>query len=119
MKLEWKYYPYLVDETQSFADVNEYVSEMALSTIWGDPEGGDIPDERIEFLRNLWEVTHMTIKDIIEKTGLSQRSFSERFCIRSRTIQHWVLGDRKPTTHQILTFAECLGLYKFPFDFDD
>ena len=36
-------------------DRDMYVSDWALSDIWGDPEGADIPDDRIQSLGALWD----------------------------------------------------------------
>lgn len=114
--LEERNFAMLVGEAMKCNDVDEFVSDFALSDIWNDSEDDDVPTERIEFLRNLWEVAHMTVKDILNKTGLSQRRFSERFFIPYRTVQNWCLNKRTPPAYLILMFAECLGLYKYPSD---
>ena len=37
----------------------------------------------------------MTIKELREKTGLSQQKFGDYFGIPLRTIQNWEMGTRK------------------------
>lgn len=38
----------------------------------------------------------MCIKELREKSGMSQREFAEYFGIPIRTIQCWEIGQRKP-----------------------
>lgn len=38
----------------------------------------------------------MSIRELREKSGMSQREFSEYFGIPVRTIQCWEIGQRKP-----------------------
>ena len=38
----------------------------------------------------------MQIKELREKSGMSQREFAEYFGIPIRTIQCWEIGQRKP-----------------------
>ena len=38
----------------------------------------------------------MTIKEIIQLTGLSQAEFAKRYHIPQRTVESWVMGERKP-----------------------
>ena len=37
----------------------------------------------------------MTIKELREKTGLSQQKFGDYFGIPMRTVQNWEMGTRK------------------------
>ena len=36
----------------------------------------------------------MTVKELLEKSGMSVKEFAEYFNIPQRTVQHWVTGDR-------------------------
>lgn len=43
----------------------------------------------------------MTIKELREGTGLSQRQFAEKYHIPVGTLQHWEQGIRKPPVYVI------------------
>lgn len=43
----------------------------------------------------------MTIKEIREKTGLSQQKFFEKYKIPVRTIQDWEAGKRTPPEYVV------------------
>ena len=48
-----------------------FVSAWLLSEIWGDQED-EIPPGRADDLGQLWDVAHVTIRDIRAHTGLTQ-----------------------------------------------
>ena len=37
----------------------------------------------------------MTVRKLVEKTGMTQKQFAEYFGIPFRTLQNWVLGQEK------------------------
>ena len=37
----------------------------------------------------------MTVRKLVEKTGMTQKQFAEYFGIPLRTLQNWVLGQEK------------------------
>lgn len=43
----------------------------------------------------------VTIKEIREKTGLSQAKFGERYGIPTRTIENWETGSRVPPQYVV------------------
>lgn len=43
----------------------------------------------------------MTIREIREKTGLSQARFGERYGIPTRTIENWETGARVPPQYVV------------------
>ena len=47
----------------------------------------------------------MTIREIREKTGLSQAKFGERYGIPTRTIEEWEAGRRTPPAY-VLSLLE-------------
>ena len=91
-------------------DRDAFVSDWALSSIWGD--GEDIPPERIDELARLWDAAHMAIRDIREHTGLSQAKFATRYCIPLRTIEDWERGARKCPNYLRLLLAQATGAYQ-------
>lgn len=62
----------LYAETGAYTDRDAYVSDMALSSVWGDAEDEEIPAERLALLGGIWDGTHCTIPELIEKYGLTQ-----------------------------------------------
>lgn len=91
-------------------DRDMYVSDWALSDIWGDPEGADIPDDRIQALGALWDVAHITIREIRAATGLSQVAFAQRFCIPRRTVENWESGASTCPDYLRILLAQAVGL---------
>jgi len=47
-------------------------------------------------------LTSDDVKRIRKTTGLTQKQFSETFCINLNTIKHWEKGDRKPNGSSIV-----------------
>lgn len=86
-----------------------FVSDWALSSIFEETEDLIKLSEEIA---NIWDVAHLSIKDIREKTGLSQVKFSLRFCIPRRTLEDWESGRNKCPDYTRLMLAQIVGLYK-------
>ena len=42
-------------EVPNYTDVDAFVSDLALSSVWGDGPNDEIPQERVEWLRRLWK----------------------------------------------------------------
>lgn len=94
-------------------DHDRYISEWSSSSIfYPDPESPDIdPDELADALGNIWDVAHMSTRDIRQHLGLTQAAFAERFCVPRRTVENWEYKDKNPT-YYILALAELAGLLK-------
>lgn len=90
-----------------------FVSDYALSTLWGDELGDTVSDEvfaeRIELCGRVWDLAHMSVKDIRQATGLSQARFAERFCIPRRTVEDWEAKGSAPGYVRLM-LAELCGL---------
>lgn len=95
-------------------DRDTYISDWALSSIWGDSPDADIPTERVEMLSRLWGVAHLSVRDIRAHTGLSQATFAVRYCIPRRTIENWESGDRQCPDYLRLLLAQATGIYTRP-----
>ena len=81
-------------ETGAYTDRDAYISDMALSSIWGDAEDAEIPADRLALLGGIWDGTHCTIADLLKKHGLTQTGFAQYFNVPLRTVQGWCLGER-------------------------
>lgn len=103
-------YRAVVAESVDYTDRDAYVSDLALSSIWGDPEGADIPAERIEQLGEIWDAAHRDIKGIASAAGMSCRRLADRFCVPYRTVEDWSAGRRECALYLRLMMQECLGL---------
>lgn len=97
-------------EAHGIADRDAYVSDMALSSIWGDEPDADIPAERLEQLAAIWEAAHRSVRDIVYAAGLTQRQLADRFCAPYRTVEDWCRGLRTPPDYVRLMMQEILGL---------
>ena len=94
-------------------DKFRFIAEWSSSSIfYPDPENPDIDAaELAESLGNIWDVAHMTTRDIRQHLGLTQAAFAERFCVPRRTVENWEYKDKNPT-YYILAIAELAGLLK-------
>lgn len=100
-----------VAETDSYTDKDAYISDLCLSSMWGDADDAEIPAERIEALSNIWDACHRSVKQIAADAGLSCRKLAEHFCIKYRTMENWGAGTRECPLHTRLMMQECLGLF--------
>lgn len=98
-----------IQEAQHYTDRDAYVSDLALSSIWG-LHNGDIPASRLEALGNLYDAVNRSVKDIAADAGLSQRGLAERFCIPYRSVEDWCAGKRECPIYTRLMMQELLGL---------
>lgn len=99
-----------VAEAANYTDCAAYVSDLAQSAIWGDPEDSAIPAQRLEALTQIWEATHRDVKGIAAAAGLSCRKLAERFAIPYRTMEDWSAGKSTCPIYVRLMMQECLGL---------
>lgn len=98
-------------EALASEDRDAYVSDWCLSSIWEDGEDAEIPPARPVELGALWDVAHMSIREIRASTGLSQAAFSKRFCIPRRSIEDWEAGRRSCPDYVRLLLARVSGAY--------
>lgn len=92
-------------------DRDAYLSDWSLSSIWEDEEGTDSPAKRIEQVAAIWDVAHLTVRQIRKHTGLTQAAFGTRFVIPRRTIQNWESGTNECPAYVRLLLAQAVGLY--------
>ena len=94
-------------------DRERFISEWSSSSVfYPDENSPDIDAEELtEALENIWDVAHMSTRDIRQHLGLTQAAFAERFCVPRRTVENWEYKDKNPT-YYILAIAELAGLLK-------
>ena len=95
-------------------DRERYIAEWSTSSIfYPEPESPDIdPDELADTLGNIWDVSHMTTRDIRQHLGLTQAAFAERFCIPRRTVENWERKGGHIPQYNILAYADITGMLK-------
>lgn len=104
----------LLGEAVSSADLDIYIAEYGTSVIFDPDPDGEAPDYSavIADLTNIWNLAHMSIKEIIKAADINQSDLARRFCIPLRTVQHWVAGTRDCPVYTKLMIADLLGLIK-------
>lgn len=105
-----------IKEVFSYAERDFFVSDLALSEIWGDAPEDPIPDARLDALGQIWDAAHRTVPEIAASAGLSCRKLAERFGIPYRTVEQWSAGHRESALYLRLMMQECLGLLPAPAD---
>lgn len=97
-----------VREVPDYADIDAYVSNLALSSMWGD---NDTPEATARFgLRSIYTAVNRTPKEIVAASGLSQAAFAERYCIPKRTVEDWCRGVAKCPLYTRLLLQRAEGL---------
>lgn len=99
-----------VSEAANYTDRDAYISDLCLSSMWGDVEDAEIPGDRVSVLAEIWDACNRTVKEIASDAGLSCRKLAERFCIPYRTIEDWSAGKRECPIYTRFMMQECLGL---------
>lgn len=105
-----------VAEVFAYAERDFFVSDLALSEIWGDAPEDPIPDARLAALGQIWDAAHRTVPEIAKAAGLSNRKLAERFCIPYRTVEDWAAERRESPLYVRLMLQQCLGLLPAPAD---
>lgn len=105
-------FPACVREVPAYADIDAYVSDLALSSMWGDVEDEDIPAQRLDDLRSIYQAVNRTVREIVSASGLSQAAFAERYCIPRRTVENWCSGARECPLYTRLLLQRAEGLLK-------
>lgn len=94
---------------QQCSDPDAFASDVALSDIFPGVEDDNFP-ALAEDLRHVWRYAHITVREIVQHTGLSQTDFAARFAIPLRTLQRWISGDRDCPPYVRLLLAKQCGL---------
>lgn len=92
------------------ADRGDFISDWALSSVWGDSTDDADLAGRSTLCGRIWDLAHLTIKDIRASTGLTQTAFGQRFLIPARTIGNWEDGTNICPHYTRLMLARLCGL---------
>lgn len=93
---------------QQYSAPDAFASDVALD-IFPDVATEDFPD-LAEELRHVWRYAHITVREIVQHTGLSQTDFAYRFAIPLRSVQNWISGSRDCPPYTRLMLARLCGL---------
>lgn len=94
---------------QHYSDPDAFASVVARSGIFPTVEDDDLP-ALVEELHHVWRYARITVREIVQHTGLSQTDFAARFAIPLRTLQRWIAGDRDCPPYVRLLLAKQCGL---------
>ena len=75
-----------------------------------DFEGPLDLDAETTRLSHLWDVSRMSMRELVTACNLSQLAFARGACIPPRTVQGWVLEERKCPVYLRFLLAEHYGL---------
>ena len=96
-------------EARQYSDPDAFASDVALSGIFSAAEDDDLP-ALIDDLRHVWRYAHITVREIVQHTGLTQANFAQRFVIPLRTLESWLGGTSACPPYTRLMLARLCGL---------
>lgn len=104
-------YAELFAEAVATDDPTAYLSDWALSSMWGDPaDRCEIPDSRIAFLRHLWEASGWSVSEICYHARITMVELSQISLVPYRTLQRWAADSEKFAARDRYYLLHLLGL---------
>ena len=86
-----------------------FLNNVTLS-IPDDADGCVDLDAEKRRLAQIWDVAHMTMKEIVDASGLSQTAFAKQAGVPRRTVQDWCGEKRACPVYVRFLLAEHYGL---------
>ena len=86
-----------------------FLNSVTLSVEDDAPGCVDLDAEK-ERLSDIWELAHLSMRELVDRTGLSQTAFAKRVGIPLRTVQGWCLGERDCPAYVRFLLAEHYNL---------
>ena len=86
-----------------------FLNNVTLS-VEDDASGCVDLDAEKKRLSTIWELAHLSMRELVDRTGLSQTAFAKRAGIPLRTVQGWCLGERDCPAYVRFLLAEHYGL---------
>lgn len=80
----------LVSEAQADLNRDAFVSDWALSSMWG---GSADLAKTAEQCGKAWDAVHKPMSEIRAEMGLTQVQMAERLCVSRRTYENWEYRD--------------------------
>lgn len=75
-------------------------------TVPDDASGCVDLDAEKERLSTIWELAHLSMRELVSRAGLSQTAFAKRAGIPLRTVQNWCAGSRDCPAYVRFLLAE-------------
>lgn len=82
-----------------------FLNSVTLS-IPDDADGCVDLDAEKARLSAIWDVAHLSMRELIARTGLSQTAFAKQVCVPLRTVQDWCGEKRACPTYVRFLLAE-------------
>lgn len=110
MKIKYQRFKEIVTEAEAQPDQAVFLAEYGIPE-WILTEVTNDEEKAVEMIKNIHHITHITAKNLITESGLTQTKFAERFMIPLRTVQNWCGGQRTMPRYEKFMFAMLLGLF--------
>lgn len=94
-------------EAFSYTDRDAYLSDLSLSSMWGDGPEDEIPADRLRELGHLWDAANLPMRELLAPCG-TMANAAARFCIPYRTVQDWCADRRQCPPYVRLLIADAL-----------
>lgn len=75
------------------ASMEAFLNSITLSVPDDASDCIDLDAEK-ERLSVIWDLAHLSMRELVDRTGLSQTAFAKRAGIPLRTVQNWCAGSR-------------------------
>ena len=86
-----------------------FVNNITLSVPDGASDCVDLDAEK-ERLSNIWDLAHLSMRELVSRTRLSQTTFAKQAGIPLRTVQDWCCEKRACPAYVRFLLAEHYGL---------
>lgn len=100
----------LYHDAQDQPDLELYINEYGYPDYFN--EISEDPDKVVAALTDIHRVAHMSLRDLISASGMTQNAYARYFDIPLRTIENWATGKRSCPEYVKLMMSEILGLIK-------
>ena len=97
--------------TQPEASRVTFINNVTM-TVPDDASGCVDLDAEKKRLSTIWELAHLSMRELVARTGLSQTAFAKAAGIPLRTVQNWCAGSRDCPAYVRFLLAEHYGLLK-------
>lgn len=104
-----KQFYFAFHEASAYSDPGAFASDAALSEAFAGTTDEQLPALADE-LRHVWRYAHITVREIVQHTGLTQAAFAQRFLIPLRTLESWIGGTNACPPYTRLMLARLCGL---------
>ena len=94
--MDYRLFSRLYNEALEYNDIDLYISERGWQDWMDDYATEDGDATRItNILTSIYDMAHMDICNLREKTGLSINKFASQYSIPPRTLQDWIYNKSR------------------------